>query len=206
MTGLVYIEHISRRPGVSLQAFRHVIGLLQTGWERHHASDDVLLLNIARTWRVGPEPDYLTAWLSASGLGRLDEWERLYEQGEEAPWNEPFRLAGSMDAAGCYEPLVEPRVGTTGRYYAEFFDLAEGASRDDVTAFFLERCRRHPELELTLLADRIGTLGPDPRAVAVWGCPSWAALGELVREPDAGGVPVRSVRGGLYADLGKEIR
>lgn len=206
MTALVYIEYISRNPGVSLETFRHVVGSLQAGWEHRHEADDVLLLNIARTWRVGPEPEYLTVWLSKVGLERLDEWERLYEEGEEAPWNVPFRLAGSMDAAGCYEPLLEPRTGTAGRYYAEYFDLAPGASRHEVRAFFVERAARHPALELTLLIDRIGTLGPDPRGLAVWGCPAWSAIEELVRELDGVAEPVRRVRGGLYADLGKEIR
>jgi hypothetical protein len=206
MTALVYIEYMSRNPGVSLEAFRHVVGSLQTGWESHHEADDVMLLNIARTWRVGPEPEYLTVWLSRAGLRRLDEWERLYEAGEEAPWNVPFRLAGSMDSAGCYEPLIEPRVGTAGRYYAEYFDFAPAASRDDVRAFFAERADRYPESELTLLVDRIGTLGPEPRGLAVWSCAAWSGIDGLVRELDAVVEPVRHVRGGLYADLGREIR
>jgi hypothetical protein len=206
VTPLVYIEYISRKSGVSLQAFRQVVGSLQSGWEAHHSDDDTLLLNIARTWRVGPEPEFLTVWLSPSGLERLDQWERLYELGEEAPWNVPFRLAGSMDAAGCYEPLLEPRVGTAGRYYAEYFDLAPGASRDDVRRLFEARASRHPQLELTLLIDRIGALGPEPRGLAVWSCSAWAGLDRLAREPDGMENPIRGVRGGLYADLGKEIR
>jgi hypothetical protein len=202
---LVYVEYISRNPGVSAEAFRHVIGSMQTGWERHHEEDDVLLLNVGRTWRIGPEPEFVTAWCSPAGLERLDQWEQLFAGEEQAVWNEPFRLAGRMDAAGCYEPLVEPRVGRTGRYYAEYFDFAAGASRDDVRAFYLERAGRHDALELSLLVDRLGTLGPDPRGLAVWSCAAWAGLDGLVRELEDG-APVRGARGALYADLGREIR
>jgi hypothetical protein len=43
-----------------------------------------------------------------------------------------FRLA-AHDRSGVYEPLLEPVVGSAGRYYAEFFDVAR-ATRDDVRA------------------------------------------------------------------------
>jgi hypothetical protein len=203
---LVYVEYISRNPGVSAEAFRHVIGSMQTGWERQHEADDLLLLNVGRTWRIGPEPEFLTAWYSQAGLERLDQWEELFAGEQQTVWNEPFRLAARMDAAGCYEPLVEPRVGTTGRYYAEYFDLATDASRDDVKAFYVARAERHPEHELSLLVDRLGTLGPDPRGLAVWSCTEWGHLDALVRELDGGEAPVRDARGALYADLGREIR
>src|SRR5262245_159250 len=108
---LVYVEYISRNPGVSAEAFRHVVGSMQNGWERDEAHDDVLLFNIGRTWRVGPEPEFLSVWCSKAGLDRLDEWEELFAGHEQTVWNEPFRLAGRMDCAGCYEPLVEPKVG-----------------------------------------------------------------------------------------------
>lgn len=203
----VYIEYISRSPGVSLQAFRQVVATLQERWEGAHEGD-VLLLNIARTWRVGPEPEYMTIWYKAdSGLERLDEWEHLYTvQGEYEPWNEPFRIAGSMDAAGCYEPVLEPVVARGGHYYGEFLDVAPDASRDDVRDFFLERSDQHPGIELILLVDRIGSLGPDPRTLAFWSAPSWASLDRLVRELDGVSEPVRLTSGALYADLGKEIR
>ena len=128
---------------MSAEAFRYMIGSMQTGWERQHEEDDLLLLNVGRTWRIGPEPEFLTAWYSQAGLERLDQWEQLFAGDQQAVWNEPFRLAARMDAAGCYEPLVEPRVGTTGRYYAEYFDFVPDASRDDVKAFYLARAGRH---------------------------------------------------------------
>ena len=157
---LIYIEFISRRPGVALEAFHAVAGGGQEGWAGDYDAD-VAVLNLGRTWRMGPEPEYLTAWYSPSaGLERLDEWERIFKSGDAARFEEPFRLAARIDRSGVYEPLLEPVVGSAGRYYAEFFDVAPGATRDDVRAAYEERAARHSELELNLLCDRIGRSAP----------------------------------------------
>ena len=70
-------------------------------------------------------------------------------------------------------------------------------------AFYEERAERHPELELNLLIDRIGHLGPDPRGLAFWGARSYGALDEVARELD-GEAPVRLVTAALYNDFGAE--
>jgi hypothetical protein len=201
---LIYIEFISRRPGVALEAFHAVAGGGQTGWAGDY-DDDVPLLNLGRTWRMGPEPEYLTAWYSPSaGLERLDEWERIFKAGDAASFEEPFRLAARIDRSGAYEPLLEPVAGTLGRYYAEFFDVAPGATRDDVRALYEERAARHSELELNLLIDRIGHLGPDPRGLAFWGAPSYGALDAIARELEGIEQPIRLVTTALYNDFGAE--
>jgi DHA3 family tetracycline resistance protein-like MFS transporter len=71
-------------------------------------------------------------------VDRLDEWERVFRSGDADAYEEPFRLAARIDAAGCYEPLLEPVVGTKGKYYAEWFDLADGAGHDEVRAWYEE--------------------------------------------------------------------
>jgi hypothetical protein len=63
---------------------------------------------------------------------------------------------------------------------------------------------RHPALELNLLIDRIGALGPEPRALAVWGLPTWGHLEEIARELDDADGPVRLVTASLFADFGDE--
>ena len=129
---LVYIEYISRRPGVSLEAFHEVAGRGQTAWAGEYG-DDQLVLNVGRTWRMGPEPEYVAVWYNAAaGLERIAEWERIFTSGEAAQFEEPFKLAARIDAAGCYEPLLDPVPGDGGPYYAEFFEPAAGASRDEV--------------------------------------------------------------------------
>jgi hypothetical protein len=202
---LVYIEYISRRPGVSLEGFHGIIGGGQSGWAGEYA-EDRLVLNLARTWRLGPEPEYLTVWYTPdAGLERLSEWEKAFTSGEVAAFEEPFRVAGRIDVAGCYEPLLEPVAGERGPYYAEYFDFARGVSRDEVRSYFGERRERHRDFELNLLVDRIGKLGPDPRGLAVWSLPSYAALEGIARELDGVEEPVRLINVALYANFGQEI-
>lgn len=202
---LVYIEYVSRRPGVSLEGFHGIVGRGQSGWAGDYA-DDRLVLNLARTWRLGPEPEYLTVWYTPdAGLERISDWERIFTSGEAASYEEPFRVAGRIDSAGCYEPLLEPVAGGGGPYYAEYFDFARGVSRDGIRSYFSERRDRHRELELNLLVDRIGKLGPDPRGLAIWSLPSYGALDGIARELDGIEEPVRLVNAALYADFGKEI-
>ena len=71
--------------------------------------------------------------------------------------------------------------------------------------FFEERRARHTQLELNLLVDRIGKLGPDPRCLAIWRAPSFGALEEIVRELEDVETPVRLVSGAFYENLGDEI-
>ncbi len=202
---LVYIEYISRRPGISLESFHQVAGRGQSGWAGEYAVDQ-LVVNLARTWRVGPEPEYLTAWWTPDkGLERIDEWQLIFGSGEAAAIEEPFKVVARIDGAGCYEPLLDPVADEEGPYYAEYLDFADGASRDDVRAFFEERRGRHSDLELNLLVDRIGGLGPDPRALAVWRLPAFGAADAIARDLDGVDAPVRRTAGALYATFGREI-
>ena len=201
---LVYIEYISRRPGVSLEAFHEVAGRGQTAWAGEYG-DDQLVLNVGRTWRMGPEPEYVAVWYNAAaGLERIADWEQIFTSGEAARFEEPFKLAARIDAAGCYEPLLDPVPGSGGPYYAEFFEPAPDTSGDAVRSFFEER-RSTSGRELHLLAVRLGRLGPDPPGLAVWSLPSYGDLATVARELDGVAEPVRLVKAALYADLGNEI-
>lgn len=167
---LVYVEFISRRAGASLQAFHTVIGGGQADWASEHP-DDVMVASIGRTWWLGPGPEYLYAWwMPAHGLERLDDWEQTFDSGATDAFEESFQLAGRIDRAGCYEPLQDPIVGTTDRYYLEFLDFAPDATREDVRSLYARRCADNPELSLNLLVDRIGALAPEPRSLALWVC------------------------------------
>lgn len=202
---LVYIEYISRRPGVSLDVFHEVAGRGQLQWEAGYGEDQ-LILTLGRTWRIGPEPEYLHIWYNeTAGLERIDDWERVFTSGAVASFEEPFRLAARIDAAGCYEPLVEPVRGAGGPYLAEYFEVAPGATRDAVRALFRERQGRHPECTLNLLVDRIGLLGPEPRGLAIWSIPSFGALADFAHDLDGVSTPIQPVQGAVYAEFGKEI-
>ena len=200
---LVYIEYISRRQGVSLEEFHYAAGL-QSMWTEDHG-EDLLLLNIGRTFRIGPEPWYLAAWYTPEGgLERLGDWERTFEAHEADALEIPFKLGSQIDKAGAYEPLLEPVPCRNGLYYAEYFDLSRGAGRDEVREHFDRRRERHEGIELNLVCDRIGHLGPDPRGLAIWDVGSWDRLDGIVRDLDAVEEPVRLVTAALYRDLGRE--
>jgi hypothetical protein len=202
---LIYIEYISRRPGVDLELFHTVAGGGQSGWADDYAARDQKLLDLGRTWRMGAEPEYMAVWLSPQdGLERLDAWEAIFRSGDADHFEGPFRLAARIDIAGCYEALIDPVPGSLGRYYSEHFEIAPDATHADVRSYYEERRARHGDLELNLLCDRIGALGPDPRGLAVWGTPSFGALDTVVRELDGVSEPVRLVRAGLYCDFGQE--
>jgi hypothetical protein len=202
---LIYVEYISPRPGVSIADFQRIAGRQQSAWVETF-SDDQLILNLARTWRIGPHPAYMTIWYRpTAGLEQLDEWERLFESGRVDDIEDSINLVIQIESAGCYRPLLPPKAGERAPYYAEFFDIREGAAGTDVGAFFEDRERRYPDLQLNLVADRIGHLGPDPRCFSVWSAPSYAALATIVEELEDGDSPVRLVRAGLYSQLGREI-
>jgi hypothetical protein len=199
---LVYVEYISRLPGVSLEQFHFAAGL-QDVWSEDY-SDDVLVLNLGRTFRTGPDSEYIAVWYTANaGLERIGDWEGIFKSHAADRLEETFKLGARIDKAGCYEPLLPPVKRRGGLYYGEFFDVAPGASSADVRASYEERQSRHADLELSLLADRIGRLGPDPRGLAVWTLPGWDRLDAVARELDGGG-PVLLVDAGLYRDLGEE--
>jgi steroid delta-isomerase-like uncharacterized protein len=201
---LIYIEFISRRDGVGLEQFHKVAGRGQEGWAGDYP-DDLMVVNLGRTWRTGPGPEYMCAWYTPKqGLDRIDDWEKVFRSSAADAFEEPFRLAARIDRAGCYEPLLEPVVGTAERYYAEYFDFAPDASQDDVRAAYEDRRARHTDLQLNLLCDRIGRLAPDPRGLAIWGIPDWGAVATIAEELGAGEGPVRLADAGLYSWMGKE--
>ena len=200
---LVYIEFISRLPGVSLEAFHYAAGRQEewsSGWD-----EDVLLLNLGRTFRTGPDPEYLAVWYTReAGLERIGDWERVFRAHEADELEEHFKLGARIDKAGSYEPLLEPVRRRDGLYYVEYLDFAPGASRDAVRDFYAARRDNRPEIELNLVCDRIGKLAPDPRALAVWNVGEWERLGDVARELDAVEAPIRLVTAGVYRDLGEE--
>jgi len=201
----IYVEFISRRPGISIEHFHAIAGAGQTGWAAQY-TDDQLLLNLGRTWRIGPEPEYVAFWLNRStGLERLGQWEHAFVSGEADAFEKPMEVVGRLDRAGCYRPLRDPVPGVKGPYYLEFLDIAAGVGGEEISDFFDKRAGAHPDLTLHILADRIGHLGPDPRCLAAWGLPDYQHLHEIAEELDDTSSPVILRDAGVYANLGKEI-
>jgi hypothetical protein len=233
---MIYIEFTSRRPQPGLrendrgalapesfesqlQRFHRAVLAGQSGWEGSW-SDDRMILSLGRTWRLGPEPEYMTVWHTpAAGLGRLDAWDKLFRSGEADALDKPFRELARIDRAGCYEALLDPirQSGTTGDvarieagrrvssgiYYAEFFEPV--ASNDEIRELYQERAASHRTLTLALCSVRIGKLAPDPGGLAVWTLPSYAALAAIARDLDDMMAPVHLGAAGVYNDVGQEI-
>lgn len=200
--GLVYIEYISRLPGIDLETFRAQAAQGQEGWDSGY--EDELVLSVGRTWRLGPDPGYMTVWHTpTAGLDRINAWDRIFRSGEADDLEQPFFQVARIDVAGCYDPLLEPVPARNGTYYAEFFAAHDTA--DAVRSFYKSRAKQHPEFTLNLLVQRIGKLAPEPGGLAVWTIPDFAALDSVATELDGVNAPVRLFAAGTYADFGREI-
>lgn len=200
--GLVYIEYISRLPGVDLETFRAQAAQGQEGWDSGY--EDELVLSVGRTWRLGPDPGYMTVWHTRNaGLDRIDAWDRIFRNGQADDLEQPFFQVARIDVAGCYDPLLEPVPARNGTYYAEFFAARDTA--DAVRSFYEIRAKQHPEFTLNLLVQRIGKLAPEPGGLAVWTIPDFAALDSVATELDGINAPIRLAAAGTYADFGREI-
>jgi hypothetical protein len=217
---MIYIEFTSRRPqpglrendrgalsvepfGSQLERFHRGVLAGQGGWEASW-SEDRMILSLGRTWRLGPEPEYLTAWQTATeGFERIDAWDKVFREGRADDLEKPFREVARIDRAGCYEALLDPRRARDGLYYAEFFEPS--GSRDEIRELYARRAASHSDMTLALCLVRIGKLAPDPGGLAVWTLPSFAALSAIATDLDGAIEPVRLTTAGVYNDIGKEI-
>jgi hypothetical protein len=233
---MIYIEFTSRRPQPGLrendrgalavesfesqlQRFHRAVLAGQSGWEGSW-SEDQMILSMGRTWRLGPEPEYMTVWYTpTAGLERIDAWDKVFRSGEADDLEKPFREVAWIERAGCYEALLDPirqpaategaerreasPRAQNGIYYAEFFEPV--GSDDEIRALYVKRAASHPNLTLALCIVRIGKLAPDPGGVAVWTLPSYGALAATARELDGMIDPVRLATAGVYNDVGREI-
>ena len=200
---MIYIEYISRLPGVELHDFHEFMSKGQDGWDASYQADE-LILSMSRTWRMGPDPEHMAVWYTpGAGFERIDDWERIFRSGAAHHLEEPFRKVARIDAAGCYESLLEPVRGRNGTYYAEFFRVNGGLS--EIRKFYEERTKQHQHITLNLLLHRIGRLGPEPGGLAVWTIPTFASLSEIAKELDGVHEPIQLEAVGTYTDVGREI-
>ena len=115
--GIVYIEFLSRRPGIELDHFRSMVQAATGSRDVAHEADDRMLLSAGRTWRLGPDvTEYFTVWHSPRHrLDRIDEWDAAFRVGLEAEHIAKFRVVAKIEVAGCYEPLLPPVPGASAR-------------------------------------------------------------------------------------------
>ncbi len=200
---LLYVEFISRRASVPLERFHAVAGGTQGTWAQRH-SDDRIILNAGRSWRVGPEPEYLCVWYTpGSGLERIDDWERLFREAAVVEHHAEFEAVARIDRAGCYLPVGEPTLASEGRYLIEWLSC-DGVSDDRLAAEFASRAQRHPRRTLRCLARPLGALAPGSHSFALWGLAAWGDAQALARDLPQRDTGIMITDAGLYADLGDE--
>jgi len=227
---MIYIEFTSRRQQAGLrenerdtlavesfesqlQRFHRAVLAGQRGWEGSW-SEDQLILGVGRTWRLGPEPEYMTVWHTpGAGLERIDGWDEIFRSGRSDEIEKPFTEVARIERAGCYDALLDPirqpatsELGARRRgqiYYAEFFEPA--GSHDEIRELYEQRSASHSSMTLALCVTRIGKLAPDPGGLAIWTVPSYGALAAIARELDGRPEPVRLTTAGVYNDIGREI-
>jgi hypothetical protein len=199
---MIYIEFISREPGVAREVFRY-LGDQSTSWVEAHR--DEYLGQLGRTMRIGPHPAYLTIF-RVDGLARLQEWEDYFLSDAYHANRRSFAMQRSLQMVrdGCYDELVPTEPISDGLYVLEFFSAADETSNSDVEREFGERQERHREARLAMLLRRIDLLGPDPGGIAGWRLDSARELEPFIRASHAMRAVIRH-EAGLYRRFGTEI-
>lgn len=73
---MYYVEFVRKKPHISWDQFNKVIRTAFKKWEALHP-DDVPVLAVGRTWRLGPEEvPYMIVWKIPS-FARIDEWSEV---------------------------------------------------------------------------------------------------------------------------------
>jgi hypothetical protein len=206
---VLFIEYLNRKQGVTLAEFQDAVHRERADWAARY-SEDKLVLNVARTWWLGPPFDVITCWFTpGKDLERIDEWEKIATTRAMAEKERPFLRVCSVPMTGCFRPLVEPlserNAYDGGVYYGEFIDIADGVDGKVVAEIYEQRRAENPEIRLRLLCERFGHLGPEPRGMAFWQAPSYRSLeglAEGIRDKPPG---VRIATAGLYAAVGREM-
>jgi len=98
-----FVEFLEPRPGVDLERFQQVVRRFTEEWAREHPQDE-LVLNIGRTWWLGPAPAYITVW-RVEGAATLDRWRGEIAALEPGGLHEEFAEVATIVHTGLYEDI-----------------------------------------------------------------------------------------------------
>ena len=99
-----YIEFVEPKPGVSQRRFQEVVAMSSDRWAEQHP-DDELVLNIGRTWRLGPRPGtYMTVW-RVRDLAILRRWDEEFQTAQIQEEHSEFTDVATIVDAGLYADL-----------------------------------------------------------------------------------------------------
>lgn len=100
---MYYIEFVERNPGVSQERFHEVVKMSSERWAREHPEDE-LVMNIGRTWRLGPKPTYMTIW-KIKDFSALQGWNDEFQKPGVLRKHSEFTEVATIVDAGLYEDL-----------------------------------------------------------------------------------------------------
>ena len=106
---MIYVEYFSRLPGVALADFHRAVAQGQEGWGSSY-QEDRLVWHAGRTWRLGPEPEYVAVWHTPDAdFDRIDDWDRIFRGGAAERHERVFRsvqMSWAPDGAGEDSPWM----------------------------------------------------------------------------------------------------
>lgn len=193
---MILAEYIARDRTVPWELFRH------HGRQDWVSDQDVMVANLGRTMKIGPQPHYMCWWKIAS-IARMDEWEDYFRtaEGQHYAATSPVPRALDFYQAGLYDEIIGAGQVPDGLHLVEFF-AADEASADAVRECFGRRSPAGGRLVYVL--KRLGMMAPDPGGIALWTFPSYVAAEGFLRAPAPAG-PVRITAAGLYRNFGADI-
>jgi hypothetical protein len=106
---MYYIEFFSRNPGVELDRFHRGVQDNFDHWQQLYPQDELIMM-IGRTFRMGPQPNYMAVW-RAHSFARLDEWKAAFDTSPEAARAfAEFAEVATIEYAGVYEDFGEEQL------------------------------------------------------------------------------------------------
>jgi hypothetical protein len=193
---MMFVEYIARHRSVPVELFhKHA----KQEWA---PAEDVVIANLARMNKLGPEPHYM-CWWEIKSLARIDDWHAFYTSPEGR-----LHLARSADAKvldfqrhGVFDVVIGSGPIGNGLHIVEFFK-SDALSLAETRGAFERRAAAVPAGRLGYVLKRLGLLAPDPGGIALW---TFGALSEA--EPflrmALPAVPV-IVAQGVYRPMGEE--
>lgn len=193
---MILAEYIARDRSVPWELFR------RHGHQDWVSDLDVMVANLGRTMKIGPQPHYMCWWKIAS-IARMDEWEAYFRTEEGKQYAATSQVPRVLDfyQAGLYDEIIGDGKVPGGLHLIEFF------AADDANASAVRDCFQSRDAaggRLSHVNKRLGLMAPDPGGIALWTFESYVAAEEFMRaRPPAGAVEIRAA--GLYRNFGDDI-
>ena len=199
---MIYIEYMEHDRSIPAELIKPR-GKRARWPENDTFSDNQPLAVLGRTLRLGPHPPFLAIWQCRT-FKKLQEWES-YSKARRALHSTASQNAIHLCQAGCYTEVLSGPPIEGGIQYIEFF-THDGSDHEEVVArYFSERAGRYENGVLNTVLCRMGPLGPDPGALAIWTFLRHADMEQIVFDHQWQRI-LNIVRSGLYRKLNNETQ